>query len=717
MVDTYKLTQNLVRPYPLTAQVAHQLLDLGLDVIPIHSSRKEPLYTQWQTREPEDQINQALDKHQDFNIGVRGGGGAGLVVIDCEDEQTRQRVEGWLDINDINPYLIIHSASGSGCHIWLTCHNRPPDYDSYSNLHPFFGSGEVRYGPRSQSLAPPSIAYSKRSKQTGSYSFEQELDEALLVFEEEFVPVDWNDVITPLFDGLAGNTADESQPPVPPTSGINPAWLPHQPAPRLVYELVKAQQGVPANVPIPHPRGTREDYDSRSEVEQAIICILILCGWPLSAIKNFFNSHQLGHYNSHYKQSYYLSLSYQRACQHLFDEDPIRREIADYYHRIASMPWPGSSYLTRDVYLYIILIAWREASWEPIVPHHDLQQHLDASQGGITDALNRLEEQYQAIQREKVEHRGYNKIIISRDAQFPSTQSQWGYIQLGCYSPFWTIQVDQELPRSVSLVYAALSEQPCSIREISLATGVSRNTVSACLHGLEDHALAVQISRYSWVVGDSPMESEGGFRSLQEAAEQAIEADEGCSLELFVEQPREPVNSSWEADPVEVYIRVMAKVYGRRIWRERLSEANCQCLEELAELLAILHEDDQLRSDSVYDYILWAARAFLERQPEWPLLWINVLCAPSVVSWYSNLTRPSRDARRWCGDEHLMLGEDESPEMPDKPSVSCKTTNSHSQAGNLADIRDSADEVVCVHDDGWCTRRASTGQHYLDPLE
>lgn len=603
------------------------LLDRGLDVIPCIPGTKQPLYANWQQRCPIEQIRQAIDEQRAFNLAVRGGGAAGLVVIDCEDESTFQFAVDWLSLNSIESYPVIRSASGHGYHIWLQCNDIPVDF-SAGKLSAIFGPGEIRAGSGAYTLIPPSQAWSERGGGIGTYTFEEPWE-----MLDETDPVDWDEIIAFMMPAsvppLPFSSSDELSLPIP---------LPYQPAPPLVYTLLNILQTAPKGLPIPHPNGTREPYASRSEAEQAIISTLILCGWPYAEIARLFDDNQPGHYReiSARSQAGYLKTSYRNALLNII-ETPDRQPILAAYQWAFSPGWPLRSGLARLVYHHILLTAWRDARLDPIVPYSNLRQTTGASNGGLSAAIDQLE---QAGLIRRLPGRALSgkpdRIEVFLDAEKTNNSHRGGiYTNLSPSLP-------KHLSYVAGYVHCALSDQAQSIKELSELVGNSRDTVASCLRELEKLGLAQQVHRYGWIAVDTTdaLPVEGAVSEPLEKPQEAYSLPSGVLG--ILRQIGEAV--AWLGvpgdldtnDPVAVYVYVMSKTFGCNLSVNSLSSKRKEQLRGLALHMRDLQEAGQLSDSDLYHYIQWVAYRYrrVAKERGWPFVWINIVVSHKVLAQY-----------------------------------------------------------------------------------
>lgn len=617
----------------------------GIDVIPITADQKRPpLYKAYAQRPAADQIQQALNEHKTFNLGARGGGPAGFTAIDSEDEATTQAVIDWLDAHDILYYPVVRSASGTGRHIWLRCHNIPGDVTGCRKLGSHIGHGEVRAGPASYVLVPPSQAWSDRGQSTGRYTFEYPLEQF-----DDLVPVDWDTVIAPLLvppEALTGNG------PTPEDSAGRPELpipLPYQPdPPPLVGHLLHSIRQAHSGQRIPHPYGAREPYNSRSEAEEAIISTLIVCGWPYAEIQRWFEQNQPGHYADYRNQAYrdnYLETSYRNAILNIINT-PERQPILNAYCWAHSNNWSLHSGLTRLVYHHILVTAYKDKRHDPIVPLDQLQAATSGSKTGVHNALTRLVKAG-LIERQHDTKSRHPRYLLVLDAE-KANYSQHGGVYTKCLMPVLAC-LQQGSSYLLPYVYLKLSATAQSISDIARQLRASGETVAACLRQLEQQGVARQVHRYGWVLDEAELtalptdnveqvESMAQFHTGATAISVLRALQQACgNIRDLCGPVPEP-----EPDPVRAYVRIMRECYGQPLAPSSVSLDNQRRLGELVPQLERRYLIGEIDSPSPYRYIRWVARSYRRKAAElgWPLVWVKVLTSPKVMEYYARTHRP-----------------------------------------------------------------------------
>jgi hypothetical protein len=365
-------------PVQIPASIA-SLVAAGIDVIPCRADSKKALYANWQTANPQDMVERAMCAGKPFNLAVRCGGSASLVILDCEDRTTFDNAVRFLSLVGVERYPVVRTASGQGYHIWLKARHIPEGFN-YTSLNPRIGRGEVRGGSGAYTLIPPSTAWSSKTRTTGAYTFET--PDALFLFED-LEAVDWDEVIAPLCQAVPQprDTGLELSLPLP--------LLFRATLPLFILKLLETLSITPPGHPVAHPNGS-QPYLTHSEAEQAMISILILRGWPYPEIARFFDEQQPPHYAVQAKPSAYLRHSFNQSLAHILSS-PIRQGLADRYHWAQGDQWPYKSNLTRLAYLAIVTLGWCDATTSPIVTYNRLQEYTNASKGGLSNALARLE--------------------------------------------------------------------------------------------------------------------------------------------------------------------------------------------------------------------------------------------------------------------------------------------------------------------------------------
>jgi hypothetical protein len=127
---------------------------LGFDTLPLKEKKAirrgwpdTPPYRLWQ------------NAPGDANIGIRGGGAAKVAVIDADDKErpgTSESVIRYFESLGLPPgaYPWVQTASGVGHHAYLSLTG---DLDGNAHKLASDMAGELRHGPGSYVVAPPSV--------------------------------------------------------------------------------------------------------------------------------------------------------------------------------------------------------------------------------------------------------------------------------------------------------------------------------------------------------------------------------------------------------------------------------------------------------------------------------------------------------------------------------------------------------------------------------
>ena len=142
--------------YDDVREAARRYETVGIDTMPLEPGSKKTFTRNWPLLPPNILWQSAK---VDSNIGIRCGGLARILVIDCDEDDcpgTVEKVQEYLAAINLKEgdYPFIKTASGIGRHIFLSLDDTIGG-DAF-HLSPEFGSGEVRFGSGSYVVAAPS---------------------------------------------------------------------------------------------------------------------------------------------------------------------------------------------------------------------------------------------------------------------------------------------------------------------------------------------------------------------------------------------------------------------------------------------------------------------------------------------------------------------------------------------------------------------------------
>jgi predicted transcriptional regulator len=415
----------------------NQYKGLGLKPIPLCPNSKEPI--PGHSWERKDIWNYA---EESSNIGLICGGNAKLAVIDCDNKSnpdTFTRINGYLESLGITNYPLMKTASLISRHIYLQLLN-PPE-GSYNLIKPDIGCGEIRYGSGCYVVAPPSV-------------IDNECQYELLRGNIAERPlVSWNDL-----EPIISTTS---------FSKINGQVLIFEKLSRNTKNLLYGK-----NI---------ERYQSRSEVEQAIILSCINSYLGFEEILNLFMQYPAaGKFKEKYSRNpqsgiAYLQRSYQSAKEYAEKNNSEgRQEAINADNWVHSRSWEGrTGSHDRSVMLAHIQIQYSCGKTEYQASIRELAQKSGKCISSVSNANKRLEEQGFIV---KVKESTCSLATIYRLGQ-TCTLPQYNTVRecstLSSHDAFrW-----RGLGKSGLQVWEAILESPKTIEELEEATGKCRKTI------------------------------------------------------------------------------------------------------------------------------------------------------------------------------------------------------------------------------------------------
>lgn len=424
---------------------------LGFDTLPLRPDSKAPLSKGWPQRPPDDMWR---DAPPDALLGVRAGGSAQVAFLDC-DEKTKPgtfaNASRWLVGLGYDPEAdvpVVQTASGVGRHVWLRFEGALPG--NYRTLDSAFGAGELRYGPGSFVVAPPSVidgnAYALVS---GTFW--------------RLPRVELRDIL-PLLRKKSLEQLPER------------AVL--RPIPRNAQMLLNGT-------------GTAK-YPSRSEVECAIVVSLVNVGYDFDSILYLFRNHPAAgkfaelHVESEANAIRWLRQTFDKAAHWARSHtSPGRQSAQSALDWAEASPWPGrTGPYDQAVFEAHCKIAWKSGATVYAASARVLAEAAGTISMTATNATHRLIEA------------GLLKLVIpsvaDQAAQYElivpnyttSSQTVCGEVYQVCPA---TPRVEHDafryrgLGKSAAEVYAALAKGPLTEGELVERTGRSLKTVRRVL--------------------------------------------------------------------------------------------------------------------------------------------------------------------------------------------------------------------------------------------
>jgi hypothetical protein len=328
--------------------------------MPLVAGSKRPVCDAWQIVPS---ATQWADVGANFrgNIGVRCG--AGWAVIDADDPAAIGNIKA--NLSGLGLRLPEVQTPSGNRHFYLKVRDAPEGFN-WCRLPVNLGPGELRVG-NAYVVAPCSEVRGRR------YRFLSGDPEAVANLQ----PISWHDL------GFLYKSAT----PVPDLALEElPIRLVRREMPMKAVVLLNLLRDAPKGQPV-------LDYPTRSEAEQAVICMLILAGWDFDEICQAFDEWQPGHYHEYPERHRlkYLARGYRKALRMLAGT-PERQEIASLYHQALIRPWPGrAGDLKQMVFLALLAVGWQFSTWEINASQRVIAEHAAASQRMVTDVLKYLE--------------------------------------------------------------------------------------------------------------------------------------------------------------------------------------------------------------------------------------------------------------------------------------------------------------------------------------
>lgn len=510
-------------PFDLT-EYRHGWRDIvGASTIPLLEGKKEPFQLHWETRPSEELWEDADTQHSRLNIGVRLGElqrrSASLVAIDLDSTEARNNVTDWLEGVGLKGSARVKTARRGRRHVYLLVNNVPEAF-SYKHLSPSVGDGELRAGRGSYVVAPCSFV-----KAHNNYYYFEEGNHYTLASQPV---ISWRDLEWLLPSQTTGHVPDTASHRPPVSLQYRPIQ-PHTIA--LLQWLKQATRG----------QGIY-DYKTRSEVECAVITQLLLSGFTTTAIERKLTQYQSGHYMDYPKEKRraYLMLTLRNVVTWLSDVSPVRLEIASQYAEASNLAWTQGSAAPANQQVIKALLSqcWRMGSKTVYASCRTLAEISGCTAETVSVAIKRLEKEGYLITEEPFNRKKRLPSLLSflslhghYDAQKPDiSHSSKGVVrnsgskQLGGKEVENTAAADsapQSAPadvelssefaglfgyrggllRSSGMVYQHLDAQPKTNKQLTILTGLHRNTIATCLAELRQYGLAEETKDAYFVKG------------------------------------------------------------------------------------------------------------------------------------------------------------------------------------------------------------------------
>lgn len=435
---------------------------------------------------------------EDSNIGLFVGSPNGLVVIDCDDDVSKECVEDKLEsMGLLEQTTTVLSPKRAGLHFWLRIIDVPEGAKAFYNLADDIGCGEFRLHRNAYVVAPDSVLHS------GKYRFIRGGPEKFL----SQPVVKWKD-----FEWLLPPNVTYYE--VPNTKPLTlPIRLIFRPSPKITYyfkRLKYAEKGDPINkIDFTTGEFLEEQYKSRSEVEAAIVMCLILAGWSFDEIFQIFEAEEPRNYAEEKSKTQYLLRTYNSALSCLMMSKK-RKIIADVYDYACLKPWSGrnGSY-DQKVILALLSKAWQLNTYQPSISLREISEHSAINRiNTISDVLKRLNKRdyIETIPTKQYETKQYDlkPFIFQANNRYINSQEGSMFNVSVIDTSIWScaeLWRRDMLGGSARLVFTHLSEQQKTIADLVELTGKTWNTVKSALDKLEQVGLAASVGK-GWIRGE-----------------------------------------------------------------------------------------------------------------------------------------------------------------------------------------------------------------------
>jgi hypothetical protein len=421
--------------------------ELGMDTLPLHPGKKDPVVHRWPRL---DSVQMWQNAPLNANIGIRTGGG--LAVLDCDDKKqpgTFDKAVDWLAGLGLMPgeYPVVQTASNVGRHIYLLIWGSISG--NYRLLASDFGAGELRYGSGAYVVAPPSVIIDGGSYLLVDGDFRQTPRVAI----EDLIPILSNKDI--------------------------------------VYK--KTATNIPRNSWFILHGHNIENYKSRSEAEQALIVGLINGGHSFESVLTLFMSYPCaGKFKELYaknpkKAIAWLKWSYDNGANWSENHESEGRRLAKESIRWAeSSPWPGKTgAIDRDVFIAHATIASRAGQLEYAASCRTLAEMAEvATQTARNSTIRLCNAGLLKLSKPAIgEYSNVYRLEVDKHVHFlttPCCEEVSKYVQPK------DIFRTRGLGKSAGLIYSTLQSGPASIKELAEVTGKNPKTVTRALKRMKN---------------------------------------------------------------------------------------------------------------------------------------------------------------------------------------------------------------------------------------
>lgn len=469
----------------------------GFRPLPLLSNSKEPINVSFD-------IIEQKEYKEDNNIGLFMGSRNGLIIADLDEPQSEKVVtDKFREMGLLDKLTTVRSPKHKGLHVWLRCLDVPAGVNQYYKYNPSIGKGELRLRYSAYIVAPGSVL------PEGEYIFEQGGIEAFLT---EPV-VEWTDLTWMLREKTLqkltqpGNTQSNKTGLVEPaTLPIRLLYLPEPKAALAIAEVLRtAERYKPVYV------GERK-YENTSDAEAGLMMDLVLAGWDFDQIKILFDSVAPPHYREADK-GYLLRIN--NYVVYELVNSGKRRQIADAYQYVPSMPWSGLNGGNKmKVTLALMANAWQWNTFQPKMSYRAIDEYATVDKNTAFTLVRELQKDgyihlLKADNKSDTQQYDLTPIIIGKKLYSSNPPNNVTTVSILSTSPavaeLWRRKF---LGSTAELICIHLSpSKPYTKKELADLTGKCVRTIEDVLEQkLSIHDIAKEDENGSWLRGPADLE-------------------------------------------------------------------------------------------------------------------------------------------------------------------------------------------------------------------
>lgn len=242
------------------------------------------------------------------NIGLFAGSSNGLVIIDADNDKSKEMVTAKLyELKLLNWVTIVRTPKRGGLHFWLRVVDLPNDVQAYYKLSPQVGGGELRIRKPAYVVAPGSVIAE------GKYEFTQ----GGVEYFRSQPGVSWGSLGWLIPDRSRSQRMKKATA----IEIVEKMKLPYNPKPQVLKLLEHIKKPLPGGGIQRINYRTGEPYngtfDTKSEAELALVTGLVMSGWNYDSIRNLFDTETPEHYINAPSKSRYFDLTFCKAASYV----------------------------------------------------------------------------------------------------------------------------------------------------------------------------------------------------------------------------------------------------------------------------------------------------------------------------------------------------------------------------------------------------------------